>query len=174
MTVIKRGTIPVIVALAGVKVVWAAVGCLTEVEQLVPRADVILIGRIQSVSTTRLQECPSTLPVDGHFYGGYLRCGDINEAVVTVENQLKGQVDKELLVLIAAESVLSMTCDDRPPVEQMAGLHALLFLERFGGRLWTVDGPNSVHASRTPVPQHGRYIQRVKRLLDASIKNEHE
>jgi hypothetical protein len=126
-----------------------------------------LVGRIDRISTTHIEDCPIATTTDGQSHAGYSRCGDITKLHVTVTRHLKGQVPPEISILIAAEDVPSRACDDRPRVKELAGLHALLFLEESDGRMWTLDGPNSIHASRTPRPQHGRYIRRVKRLLDA-------
>ena len=70
--------------------------------------------------------------------------GDTLVYVVTVTDRLRW-APASISVHVAFPGVLSLTCDDRPAPEEMAGVYGALFLEQVGGWLWLVDGPDGIH-----------------------------
>jgi hypothetical protein len=61
---------------------------------------------------------------------------------------------------VAEQSVLQLSCDDRPPVEEMSGLRARFHLETENGRMWTLDGPNSIYSWRRPPEKPQERVER--------------
>jgi hypothetical protein len=134
-------------------VVSAITGCLTEEKELVQRASVIIVGKIEQLETVQLAPCPSTpFTVGTEYVSRYERCGTVSQLTIRVKRALRGSIEPLLVkVLMASEGILALSCDDRPPIEKLAGVEAVMFLEKSGGRLWTLDGPNSIDQWRGAV-----------------------
>jgi hypothetical protein len=158
-----------LVAIPGV--LWAITGCLTEEKELVPRASVIIVGKIERIETVQLPPCPSApVPERGkQFVTRYEKCGAVSQLTIRPKQALRGSVEPTVMtVLMADEGVLVLGCDDRPPVEKLPGLEAVMFLENSGGRLWTLDGPNSIYS--WPGAVDAASIARLKDLLSPGAK----
>jgi hypothetical protein len=129
-------------------------GCLTPMEDLADRADVVVVGKIESSKTVTLNACPDSLPEEGRFYPRtYPRCGRLLGFVVSLETGLRGSAPRSLFVLVPWSSLgfLSLTCDDRPAPEAMVGLHAVLFLDKSGNDFWSVDGADGIYCQASPL-----------------------
>jgi hypothetical protein len=138
----------------------ADVGCLADVPSLLPKATIILAGRIDNVRKVRISTCDATDP--NMKASKPLECGQGYELKISVAEHLLGETSRRVDVLVP-NLLVNLSCDDRPPVEKMKGLYAVLFLEATGGYLWTVDGPNSIYTFSHEVdPQ---FLQAVKKTL---------
>jgi hypothetical protein len=122
--------------------------CLTPESELMPRAHVILAARVLQVGKTSVAPCPNGMT--RAFDQIYSKCGQVGSLKLKVHELLRGSAPTDLEVLVAPESVLTMTCGDRPELVKMAGLDAVFFLELVDDHLWTLDGPNSIYASMKP------------------------
>jgi len=130
-------------------VLLAIVGCLPDEEQLVPRASIIMIGKIEKLEVAGLGPCPPAADFETELNRRYEKCGEVTGLTVVVNQRIKGHVPDRATVLVASEGFLVLSCDDRPPVEKMVGREALFFLESSEDRLWTLDGPNSIYVGAT-------------------------
>jgi hypothetical protein len=143
----KSALIALILAITGFGTAYAIVGCITDIQDLVPRADVIIVGTVEEMDRTTLSPC-----TPGHwgFGKGYNRCGHLPRLKVRVDRTLKGKAPGVITAWVPAEaSGLLLSCDDRPPVneflEKIIGSRVTLFMEQDQDNLWTLDGPNSIH-----------------------------
>jgi hypothetical protein len=143
----KRAAVLLVLVIAPLSVpVNGVVGCLTPAPMLASRADVVLVGRLESMSSLNLSPCPAE---SGGPPTGYRRCGSLPVYRVAVLDVLRGDVSGTLSVRVPLPSVLSLSCDDRPAPDKLSGAYAVLFLERADGALWSVDGPDGVYSSPT-------------------------
>jgi len=150
---------------------WAVVGCLTEEKELVRRASIIIVGKIEQLETVRLAACPPGPETEPgtEFVSRYEKCGAVTQLTISTKRVLRGSIEPLVLkVLMAGEGFLVLGCDDRPPIEKLAGLEAVLFLEISGGRFWTLDGPNSIYAFSGAVDESS--IARLKGIIESARK----
>jgi hypothetical protein len=139
----------------------AVQGCLTELADLVPRAEHIVLARVTDVVKIKLVDCQ-----EGGIYSGQsTRCDGLLELSITVSEQIKGSAPQEFQVVVGSEGFVVMSCCDRPPVNGMQGLTVLLFLETDRNRYWTLDGPNSIYAWPGRVGSRDETIERVRSLV---------
>jgi hypothetical protein len=124
------------------------IGCVRPVEELADRSDVVVVARIERVEPLELAPCPE-LQLGKKYVDTYRRCGSILAFTVTVTDRLRGDVPASIVVRVPRQ-MLELPCDDRPAPEAMTGAYAFLFLEASGEHLWLVDGPDSIHGSRSP------------------------
>jgi hypothetical protein len=94
------------------------------------------------------------------------RCGEIEALRISIHDRLRGSARDEELVRIprGVWSVVQISCDDRPTVSAMVGMYAVFFLESIDGQLWTLDGPNSIYATRGI---DKNLVRRAKKLLQS-------
>jgi hypothetical protein len=136
----------------------AVVGCLTPIEELAPRSDVVVVGHIIRVDTLVLAPCPPLEPVPAepgrgraYAYAVYSKCGAVPLYRIAVTQSLRGEAARELSAA-APYAMFELSCDDRPSSNDMSGVYGIFFLERVDDRLWVIDGPNGVYASnRGPI-----------------------
>jgi hypothetical protein len=136
-------------------------GCLTDLKTLAPSAEIIVTAKIDAVEKLALEPCRSDIAI-----WSQPRCGEVYELRVSADRELKGKLPKKAPVVVprqGAASILKTGCDDRPEVEQMKGMNAVLFLESSGGRLWTLDGPDSIYAAHGKISSS--LITRVRSAL---------
>ena len=125
---------------------YGVMGCVTPAPDLATRSDIVVVGKVERVEHLALVPCPASDPVANEPYAPtYKRCGDTLLYVVTVSDRLRGEAPGSIDVHVAFPGVLSLTCDDRPAPEEMAGIYGALFLEQVGTWLWLVDGPDGIH-----------------------------
>ena len=164
-----RSWLVLILVLFGGRSAGAIMGCLTELEDLVPRATTIITGKIDAVEPVELPPCAEgdVYPAPERVYSDeYRRCGRAWRLSVSVHSTEKGKdAPPSMSVFVAPESILVLSCDDRPEVRKMKGLEALFFLESEDDRHWTLDGPNSIYLSRTPYHPDDGIIRDLHRLV---------
>lgn len=135
----------------------AIVGCLVDVKDLVPRAAIIVTGRIEGVQKVETKTC--TERKTGDDLSKPLKCGEVYALHVSVSERLRGTSATRVDILIP-NVILEVSCDDRPAVKDMKGLYVTLFLESADGFLWTLDGPNSIYTfHRKPDPKFIRMLK---------------
>ena len=150
---IRDIAVAILSILVGVSHAYGVVGCLTAEESLASRSDIVVVGTIESIDTVSLAPCPDSTPEPGRSYERtYPRCGDMLRIVVSAEVELQGSAPPTIYVLVPRGSYLALRCDDRPEPEEMAGLRAILFLEKSGDDYWSVDGPDGIYCGRSPIP----------------------
>jgi len=149
---------------------WAIQGCLTELEDLVPKAEVVVLARITALERVKLEDCPGSAPEPGRFYvaAEIAKCGWVTRFTVVKVEQLTGQVPDQFQVLVGLAGILVPDCDDVPPVQSMQGLEVLLFLEKDAGRYWAVDGRGSLYAWPGRAGPRDYTIAAVRKLLTNS------
>ena len=140
---------------------WAIQGCLTGLEDLVPRAQHVVLGRVTDVIKIKLTDCQE----GGVYWGQSHRCDGLYRLSVTVSERFRGDAPQELSVVVGSDGPLALSCDDRPPVNGMQGLTVLLFLETDRDRYWTLDGPNSIYAWPDRIGARDETIARVRALI---------
>jgi len=140
-------------------------------DTLVERANLIVVGRIETVGTVDTTPCPPMQPkeVEGGwvYEETYRKCGQVWLLKFRATDSLKGTVSRHIEVLVAPE-LLGLPCDDRPLVEKMAGHDAVLFVEVSGRQFWTLDGPNSIHIVGPGITKAG--VDDLKRTLRGIYK----
>jgi hypothetical protein len=142
-------------------VTWAIQGCLTGLEDLVPRAQHIVLGRVTDVIKIKLAECQE----GGVYWEQSNRCDGLYRLSVTVSERIRGDAPQELSVVVGSDGPLALSCDDRPPVNGMQSLTVLLFLETDRDRYWTLDGPNSIYAWPGRTAARDETSARVRALI---------
>ena len=131
------------------------------------------VVKIQSVGKATVTPCPEAKPGESpeltlgrRYESGYVTCGEVGKLKAVVVEPLRGDVSGTIEVLVASPTGLVLgRCDDRPELPKMLGLEAILYLQREGGRWWTIDGADSIY-SLWPRPNlNQEFIARVKQLL---------
>jgi len=123
-------------------------GCVTPAADLAARSDVVVIGRVEGVEHMALVPCPVADAVANERYApAYKKCGDTLVYVLSVTERLRGEAPAAIIVHVAFPDPLTLTCDDRPAPEEMAGVYGTFFLEEIGRALWLVDGPDGIHVT---------------------------
>jgi hypothetical protein len=129
---------------------------------------VIVTATVNRVGKMSLNDCPEEEATRSEWRADeYRRCGKVWKLTVSVKGSEKGDLPSEVTVF-AAQPFLSLSCDDRPAVKKLKGLEVLLFLEKEGERLWTLDGPNSVYAWPGQIEAGDETIARVRRMIAAA------
>jgi len=157
---------------AVVRPTLAVVGCLIPLQSLTTRAELVVVAKIEAISRVQMEPCKldergqqsatqTTIPLNIQP-----RCGEIETLRISIHDRLRGNARDEEWVRIPRGmwSLVQMSCDDRPTVSAMVGLHAVFFLESTDGQLWTLDGPNSIYATRRI---DKNLVRRVKDLLQS-------
>lgn len=146
---------------------WAIQGCLTELDNLVPKAEAVALARVTAVERIKLEDCFGSAPEPGRFYPAseMMKCGWVTKFTVVMVEQLKGQVPDQFQVFVGLKGILGLDCDDVPPVESMQGLEVLLFLENDAGQYWAVDGRGSLYAWPGRAGSRDYTIGTVRELL---------
>jgi len=139
------------------------VGCLVNMNELIPRADVVVVGHVEAVGDQVVRPCNSEAERNARLFGSYSKCDRVYSMKFVIRETLWGQASTTITVLVPSEPVFSLSCDDRPPVEKMVGLDAILFLESSEGHLWTLEGPNSIYSSWRPIK--GKDLRGLKEAL---------
>ena len=141
----KRAAVLLLIVMAALPApVSGVVGCITPAPALASRADVVLVGRLGTMSSLDLPPCPAE---SGGSLTNHRRCGSLPAYQVAVLDVLRGDVSNALSVRVPLPSSVSLSCDDRPAADKLTGSYAVLFLERADGALWSVDGPDGVYSS---------------------------
>jgi hypothetical protein len=85
-----------------------------------------------------------------------------------VQTTIKGKVPAHLTVQLANKGMFASPCDDRPPVENLDGLSAVIFIQGEDGVFWTLDGPDSIYAYRrgVQIEEDDELIVQIRRLLE--------
>ena len=142
-------------------------------------------GRIKKIGKEQLPPClglPEAPPApdwplergtsEGRGYvisGNILKCGELFSLDASIKRTFRGNVGNRITVLVPSAG-FELSCDDRLPVKDTAGFWAVLYIERSGNRLWTLDGPNSIYASRHRFPESE--LQEVKNVVEANPKRD--
>ena len=160
---LRKLALALLLVMVGARSGRAVLGCLIEVEKLLPRADVVMSGRIIAVKRVVIKPCSAQ---SSNTIRTNPRCGELYQLEVSAAQHLRGTTPNTVTILIpwaGLSSLIEMHCDDRPPVEKMSGLYAIFFLESAEGRLWTLNGPNSIYTSQGKADS--RLLQKVRDLI---------
>jgi len=154
-------------------VALAILGCLHEERHLAKRASAIVVATIRTVGKTTVAPCPDAKPssrdepiVGKTYEAGYSECGEVGILKVTIDEVLRGELSGTAEVMVGTPTGLILgPCDDRPELQAMVGLQAILYLRRDGPRWWTLDGPDSIYTAWRGTKLDEEFIARVKKLL---------
>jgi hypothetical protein len=168
-----KRTLALLIAIVVGSPAFAIVGCLTAEAELSKRAQVVAIGSVAAVARRTITACPprapSQDPEHDPRYSEYLKCGAVRVLTVHVSRVLRGNTPHDLEVFVSNEGPLRLTCDDRPEPEKMVGTDVVLFLESDAGRLWTLDGPDSLYSSWPKQTLSREEITRLSAMVGTAV-----
>jgi hypothetical protein len=138
---------------------------------------VVAVVNIQKVGKVTVTPClerkaeeSRELTLGRTYKPGYSRCGEVGWLKAVVVESLRGDVSGTIEALVANTGPLVLgPCDDRPELPKMAGLQAILYLQREEERWWTIDGPDSIYTHWPQQTLSQEFIARVKRLVSEPI-----
>jgi hypothetical protein len=114
---------------------------MQEISVLFPRAERVVVARIERIEKIKLEECgrlhlaDQGMPIDR-------RCGEVTSLSVRVIESAKGTGPLDFQVLLPWQW-LTMPCDN-PPLPLKVGEQVALFIEAFNGFNWAIGGESGI------------------------------